>query len=105
MIEDIFIGWAMGRFIVAVIWSIFTYSFTWANSIVQTGQVLGSNISGFGETPTIGQALGKGAAALGLQDEINRMSAGAVAWVWPPPIRVPRARRCSTGCRQPRCGW
>jgi hypothetical protein len=42
----------IGLLRIGVIWSIFTYSFTWANSIVQTGQVLGSNISGFGLTPS-----------------------------------------------------
>jgi P-type conjugative transfer protein TrbL len=42
----------IGLLRIGVIWSIFTYSFTWANSIVHTGQVLGSNISGFGLTPS-----------------------------------------------------
>jgi type IV secretory pathway TrbL component len=42
----------MGLFRIGVVWSIFTYGFSWANSIVQTGQVLGSNISGFGLTPS-----------------------------------------------------
>ena len=42
----------IGLLRIGVIWSIFTYSFTWANSIVQTGQVLGSNISGFALTPS-----------------------------------------------------
>jgi type IV secretion system protein TrbL len=42
----------IGLLRIGVIWSIFTYSFTWANSVVQTGQVLGSNISGFGLTPS-----------------------------------------------------
>jgi TrbL/VirB6 plasmid conjugal transfer protein len=42
----------IGLLRIGVIWSIFTYSSTWANSIVQTGQVLGSNISGFGLTPS-----------------------------------------------------
>jgi P-type conjugative transfer protein TrbL len=42
----------MGLFRIGVVWAIFTYGFTWANSIIQTGQVLGSNISGFGLTPS-----------------------------------------------------
>jgi P-type conjugative transfer protein TrbL len=42
----------IGLLRIGVIWSIFTYSSTWANSIVQTGQVLGANISGFGLTPS-----------------------------------------------------
>ena len=42
----------IGLLRIGVVWSIFTYGFTWANSIVQTGQVLGSNISGFGLTPS-----------------------------------------------------
>jgi hypothetical protein len=42
----------IGLLRIGVIWSIFVYSSTWANSIVQTGQVLGSNISGFGLTPS-----------------------------------------------------
>jgi len=42
----------IGLLRIGMIWSIFTYSFTWANSIVQTGQVLGSNISGFALTPS-----------------------------------------------------
>lgn len=42
----------IGLLRIGVVWSIFTYAFTWANSIVQTGQVLGANISGFGLTPS-----------------------------------------------------
>jgi hypothetical protein len=42
----------IGLLRIGVVWSIFTYGFIWANSIVQTGQVLGSNISGFGLTPS-----------------------------------------------------
>jgi P-type conjugative transfer protein TrbL len=42
----------MGLFRIGVVWSIYVYGFVWANSIVQTGQVLGNNISGFGLTPS-----------------------------------------------------
>lgn len=42
----------MGLFRIGVVWSIFTYGFTWADSIAQTGQALGNNISGFGLTPS-----------------------------------------------------
>lgn len=42
----------IGLLRIGVVWSIFTYGFAWANSIVQTGQVLGANISGFGLTPS-----------------------------------------------------
>jgi type IV secretory pathway TrbL component len=42
----------IGLLRIGVVWSIFTNGFTWANSIIQTGQVLGNNISGFGLTPS-----------------------------------------------------
>jgi uncharacterized membrane protein YgcG len=40
----------MGLFRIGIVWSIYTYGFTWANSVVQTGQTLGNDISGFGMT-------------------------------------------------------
>lgn len=42
----------IGLLRIGVVWSIFTYGFTWANSIADTGRVLGANISGFGLTPS-----------------------------------------------------
>jgi P-type conjugative transfer protein TrbL len=42
----------IGLLRIGVVWSIFTNGFTWANSIVETGQDLGNNISGFGLTPS-----------------------------------------------------
>jgi len=42
----------LGIIRVGVVWAIFNHAFDWGNSIVQTGQILGSNISGFGLTPS-----------------------------------------------------
>src|ERR1700728_1049398 len=42
----------LGIIRMGVVWAIFNHAFDWGNSIVQTGQVLGSNISGFGLTPS-----------------------------------------------------
>ena len=68
----------MGLFRIGVVWSIFTYGFSWANSIVQTGQALGNNISGFGLTPS-----GVFDAGLGVMETIFHTKASGTWYLEP----------------------
>jgi hypothetical protein len=68
----------MGLFRIGVVWSIFTYGFTWADSIAQTGQALGNNISGFGLTPS-----GVFNSGLGVMETIFHTKASGTWYVEP----------------------